>query len=94
MRNIVIKKTELATLALAYKWPSAKIAAHYGVEPKEIQSALVSFGLRKSKATPKDYSITLTDDLQITPSTNSLPSDATATSETTTAPAVEENVIF
>jgi hypothetical protein len=94
-KEIEIKKTELATLALAYKWPSAKIAEHYGVEPKDIQQALVTFGLRKSKAVQKDYFITLKDDLQISPSTPSLPTEpATSITTTATEAEVEEQMIF
>lgn len=88
IREIEIKKTELATLAIAYKWPVTKIAAKYGVEPKEITAALISFGLRKGRTQPKEYQIVLRDDLdtsipeslptaQATPATSSTNSDNT-----------------
>ena len=94
-REIEIKKTELATLSLAYKWPSTKIAEHYGVDTKDIQQALVSFGLKKSKAVQKDYFITLKDDLQIDPSTPSLPTAiATPTLQATTTEAEVEVTDF
>jgi len=63
MKKIEIKKSELA-LYKAYGKTNEQIASVYGVTAKEVNEAMMSFGLLKTrKATAvKEYEINLVDD--------------------------------
>lgn len=78
MKNIEIKKSQIALLKKAFSKTNEEIAAHFGITTKEALDALMHFDLikgRKATKTP-EYTISYNDD------TTNLVSTPVATTET------------
>lgn len=65
MKTITLKKSELAKLkGLGISVDG--IAKQYGITKKEATESMIGFGLTKGRLAPKEYNISLVDDVTVT----------------------------